>query len=89
MNDWFSEETEADKLKRQLHQKDIQYANLQSDLDSRLRELDELKLNFKEAQYKLQLEADRTTKLEDTLEKKASEFQRERLTRQNLETSLE
>ncbi|KAG9046033.1 hypothetical protein FS837_005186 [Tulasnella sp. UAMH 9824] len=108
MNDWFSEETEADKLKRQLHQKgrphsfrvfesglthhpaaDIQYANLQSDLDNRLRELDELKLNFKEAQYKLQIEADRTTKLEDSLEKKASEFQRERLTRQNLETSLE
>lgn len=73
MTDWFSEETEADKLKRQLHQKgpphsfrvlfeigltphpaaDIQYANLQSDLDQRLRELDELKLNFKEAQYKV------------------------------------
>ncbi|KAG8903565.1 hypothetical protein FRC01_009150, partial [Tulasnella sp. 417] len=89
MNDWFSEETEADKLKRQLLQKDIQYANLQSDLDSRVRELDEVKLNFKEVQYKLQIEADRTTKLEDSLEKKATEFQRERLTRQNIETSLE
>ncbi|KAG8971319.1 hypothetical protein FRC05_011311 [Tulasnella sp. 425] len=91
MNDtnWFSEETEADKLKRQIVQKDIQYANLRSDLDNKIRELDEFKLNFKEAQYKLQIEADRATKLEDSLEKKASEFQRERLVRQNLETSLE
>ncbi|KAG9019402.1 hypothetical protein FRB90_002912 [Tulasnella sp. 427] len=89
MNDWFSEETEADKLKRQIHQKDIQYANLQSDLDNKARELQEVQLNFKEAQYKLQIEADRATKLEDSLEKKISEFQRERLVRQNLETSLE
>lgn len=78
MNDstnWFSQDTEVDKLKKQLGQKggstkpcirlstgltdttvafaDIRYANLQSDLDIKVRELDEMKLNMKEALYKV------------------------------------
>ncbi|KAG9028151.1 hypothetical protein FRB95_006800 [Tulasnella sp. JGI-2019a] len=86
---WFSEETDMDRLKRQLSQKDIRSANLQADIATKEKELEDVKLNLKEAIYKLQIEADRATKLQDVLEKKTAELQRERLNRQNVENAFD
>ncbi|KAG8888378.1 hypothetical protein FRB98_007773 [Tulasnella sp. 332] len=68
---------------------DIRSANLQDDIATKDRELEDVKINLKEAIYKLQMEADKAIKLQDALEKKTTELQRERLNRQNVENAFD
>lgn len=74
-------------LRKQLSEKDSQYANLQSQLLKRSEEFEEMKRSLDDSVQKLRAEAERALAIEKNLERCTENLQAEKIARQNAEIS--